>query len=35
MTEIFEEFGCVGAPSIYEITLIINKESEYETSNMC
>ena len=35
MLEIFEEFGCVGAPSIYEITLIINKESEHETSNMC
>jgi len=24
MKEIFEEFGAVGAPSIYEITLLIN-----------
>ena len=23
MLEIFEEFGCVGAPSIYEVSVII------------
>lgn len=27
MKEIFEEFGSVGAPSMYEITLIIYKAS--------
>lgn len=28
MKEIFEEFGAVGAPSIYEITLLINGDKK-------
>jgi len=28
MLEIFEEFGCVGAPSIYEVSVIVFNSNE-------
>ena len=33
MKEIFEEFGTIGAPSMYEITKLIYETTDDSTSN--